>query len=40
NLVDKFNRFKADRKVKREERKKERQAKKDSIKQSKINKGN
>ncbi|MDB5008343.1 MAG: hypothetical protein JWP45_2736 [Mucilaginibacter sp.] len=40
NLVDKFNRFKADRKAKRDERKKERQAKKDSIKQSKVNKGN
>ena len=40
NLVDKFNKFKADRKTKREERKKERQAKKDSIKQSKLIKEN
>jgi hypothetical protein len=39
-LVDKFNKFKADRKERREERKKERQAKKDSIKQSKQNSGN
>ena len=36
NLVDKFNKFKEDRKERRADRKKERQAKRDSIKQSKL----
>ena len=40
NLVDKFNKFKEDRKTRRQERKKGRQAKKDSIKQSKLIKEN
>ena len=40
NLVDKFNKFKANRKERREERKKERHAKRDSIKQSKLIKEN
>jgi hypothetical protein len=40
NLVDKFNKFKENRKQKREERKEKRQAKRDSIKQSKLTKEN
>jgi len=40
NLVDKFNKFKENRKEKREERKEKRQAKRDSIKQSKLTKEN
>jgi hypothetical protein len=40
NLVDKFNKFKADRKERREERKKERQAKKDSLNKLKESTGN
>jgi hypothetical protein len=40
NLVDKFNKFKENRKEKRAERKEKRQAKRDSIKQSKLTKEN
>jgi hypothetical protein len=40
NLVDKYQKFKENRKQRRAERKQERQAKKDSIKQNKVNKEN
>ncbi|MDB4922359.1 hypothetical protein [Mucilaginibacter sp.] len=40
NLLDKFNKFKADRKTRREARKQARQAKKDSLEKTKQNNGN
>ena len=40
NLLDKFNKFKADRKTKREARRQARQAKKDSLEKVKQNNGN